>query len=46
MCVDLHYAGTGANILKTAADLHRSAVSVWILRDGAVETMVDWVPLS
>jgi len=46
MCIDLYYAGTGAKVLQTAAELHRSAVSVWILQDGAVETVVDWVPLS
>jgi len=46
MCIDLYYAGTGAKVLQTAAELHRSAVSVWILQDGAVETVVDWVLLS
>ncbi|KAK3364125.1 hypothetical protein B0T25DRAFT_597942 [Lasiosphaeria hispida] len=38
MCVDLYYAGTGVKTLKTATELHRSAISIWILRDGTVET--------
>src|SRR4051812_47794268 len=46
MCVDLYFAGTGAKVLETATDLYRSAISIWILRDGTVETVVDWVPLS
>jgi len=46
MCADLYYAGTGVNILGTATDLHRSAISVWLLRDGTVERVVDWAPLS
>ena len=46
MCVDLHYAGVGEKILQTARDLDRTATSVWILRDGVVETVMDWVPLS
>lgn len=46
MCANVYYTGTGVNILKTATDLHRSSISVWILRDGIVETVVDWVPLS
>jgi len=46
ICVDLYYAGTGEKVLKTASDLDRTAISVWVVRDGNVETVMDWVPLS
>ena len=46
ICVDLYYAGTGDKIFKTARNLNRTAISVWIIRDGIIETMMDWVPLS
>ncbi|KAK0707779.1 hypothetical protein B0H67DRAFT_671284 [Lasiosphaeris hirsuta] len=39
ICADLYYAGTGQEILKTAEDLYRTAISVWSIQDGIIRTV-------
>jgi len=49
ICVDLYYAKGLGRELKTAAELDRSAISVWTVKPGdgdQVTTVMDWRQLS
>ena len=46
LCLDIYYGSGPQRAAKTSQHLDRSAVSLWVLKDGRIETMMDWVPLS
>lgn len=49
ICVDLYYPKGANGEAKMAAELDRSAISVWTMKPGGggqVTTLMDWQPLS
>ena len=45
-CVDIYDGSGPQRAAQTSQHLDRSAVSLWVLKNGRIETMMEWVPLS
>ncbi len=45
-CLDIYYGRGPGRAAKTAQYLDRSAISIWAFKDGQIQNVMDWVPLS